>query len=119
MTGPMTTARTSEGPRLGLHASLGAMLVVAVVLRFASLGRLSLWSDEAFSVTLARQPPSVILATGDIHPPLYYLLLHFWIVTNDSEFWVRVPSAAFGVFAVIVTYAIGRLRSERLGLAAA
>jgi mannosyltransferase len=50
----------------------------------------------------------VELATRDVHPPLYPLLLWGWTsVAGFSEAAVRLPSAAFGTLAIVPLYAIG------------
>jgi 4-amino-4-deoxy-L-arabinose transferase-like glycosyltransferase len=85
--------------------ALLAILGVAVFLRLFHLGTESLWLDEGFSVRIARLPLPELLASaaGDIHPPLYYLLLHFWIsVFGASEFAARFPSAVFGAASVLL-----------------
>jgi uncharacterized membrane protein len=40
-------------------------------------------------------------AAADVHPPLYFAILHYWIMLNlDSEFTVKLLSIVFGVFAM-------------------
>ena len=60
-------------------------------------------------------------AAGDIHPPLYYYLLHFWRgVFGSSEFALRSLSAVLGVLLVGLTFLIGRKAfSAGVGLLAA
>ena len=61
------------------------MLAAASVAGFATrlwmLGDKSLWLDEAFSWKMARFPvPDMIRGTAsDVHPPLLYLILHYWL----------------------------------------
>lgn len=52
----------------------------------------SYWRDEAFSVLLASKnlKDILLLTIKDVHPPLYYLLLHFWIkLFGDAEYVTR------------------------------
>jgi hypothetical protein len=61
-----------------------------------------LWFDELYSVVMASAPvleiPQV-QATYDIHPPLFSLLLHGWmVVTPGDDAWLRL-------FSVLLTYA--------------
>ncbi len=52
----------------------------------------SLWRDEAFSVFLAGKKLSDIflLITKDVQSPLYYFILHYWmIIFGDSEAVIR------------------------------
>ena len=56
------------------------VLLAAFALRVFRLGVASLWYDETVSTFLARQDLVDLTrhTAGDIHPPLYYYLLHFW-----------------------------------------
>ena len=46
-------------------------------------------------------------AARDIHPPLYYYLLHFWMLfVGQSEFAVRFLSVIAGVLTVAFTFRI-------------
>ncbi len=61
---------------------LSIIIVIAhVIFKFGALDRLELQGDEAFSVFFAQQTIPELLETlnGEANPPLYYLLLHFWI----------------------------------------
>lgn len=58
----------------------------------------SLWRDEAFSYFLAKRNifEIVSLTAKDFNPPLYYLLLHFWIkIFGSSEIALRSLSLIF------------------------
>lgn len=87
-------------------------IAVAFALRVYSLGVQSLWVDEGTSVALAPLSLSAIVeaASKDIHPPLYYVLLHFWMpAVGQTEFAVRFLSVIAGVLIVAVTFRIARL----------
>ncbi len=106
------------------HPALGPALMVLLgaVVRFTGLADESIWLDEATSIIIARlNLPSVVAwAAGDIHPPLYYLVLHFWLRFGESEFAVRALSAVVGVLTVAATYALAReLFGSRVGMYAA
>ncbi|MEA3346259.1 MAG: glycosyltransferase family 39 protein [Chloroflexota bacterium] len=99
------------------------ILLLATGLRFYRLDEQSLWADEGNSAALARRTPASIArdAAHDIHPPLYYWLLHFWMrVFGGSETGLRSLSAMLGVLLVALTYLLGnRLFGHSVGLAAA
>ena len=83
-----------------------------------------MWLDETFSVWLASQSVADMLhwiARIDQHPPLYYLLLHFWITINGAApYYVRLLSVVFGTATIPVIYVIGkRISGTVVGLAAA
>lgn len=104
-------SRPLPGPFAGPFLGLLLLLVVAFALRVFQLDRQSLWYDEAFSVYLARFDLATITArtAADIQPPLYYYLLHVWMLfAGDSEFAVRFFSLAFGVLTVPLMYATAR-----------
>ena len=83
-----------------------------------------MWLDETFSVWLAGQDvPDMLgwIVRIDQHPPLYYLLLHYWMeFTGESPYQVRLLSVLFGTATIPVIYLIGkRMSGAAMGLAAA
>jgi 4-amino-4-deoxy-L-arabinose transferase-like glycosyltransferase len=89
-----------------------AILVVAAALRFYRVGEMSLRADEAANLFLAAEAPSAIIQpfiTTDPHLPIYFLLLHYWMVAaGRSELAVRFPTIFAGVLVVALVYALGR-----------
>lgn len=57
------------------------LLGLGVVLRLGRLDWQPLWADEGYSVYFATEAPRRLLwlTAHDIHPPLYYGLLHGWL----------------------------------------
>jgi len=89
----------------------GATLAVAIgmVLRFWT--RSDLWLDEALTVNIAGQPlheiPSYLKRDGA--PPLFYVLLHFWMgLFGTSDVAVRSLPGVFGVATVPLAWLAGR-----------
>jgi uncharacterized membrane protein len=80
------------------------LIVVGAAFRFYALDHQSLWNDELFSLHVANLSLSKIsgqLEQSDVHPPLYFALLHFlvkWFGTN--EWALRFLSALFGSLTV-------------------
>ncbi len=103
-------------------ALLCATLLLALALRSFRLDGQSLWSDEGVSVALAQRDLATIArdAARDIHPPLYYYLLHFWVrLFGTSEMAVRSLSVLCGFLLVFFTYLLGRtLFDDRVALTA-
>lgn len=63
----------------------------------------SLWRDEAFSILVAQRPVSFIFQNVTFEPPVYYLLLHYWIkVFGTSEIAARSLSLLGFTLATIV-----------------
>jgi len=101
-----------------------SIIVLAFALRLFHLDLQSLWMDEVSSIRLAatrleRLPGR--LSRDIAHPPLYYYLLHLWILlVGNSEFAVRYLSLIFGTLLVPLLYRFGsRLLGERTVLIAA
>jgi uncharacterized membrane protein len=87
------------------------ILLAAFALRIFRLGLASLWYDETVSTFLARQDLLDLTrhTAGDIHPPLYYYLLHFWgQLAGWSEFSVAFLSLFFGVLLIALVYRVAR-----------
>ncbi|MCL4543082.1 MAG: glycosyltransferase family 39 protein [Chloroflexi bacterium] len=98
-----------------------ALCVVAFGLRLFKLGNQSLWYDEALSYSIATLPlPRIVthLARVDVHPPLYFVLLHFWVLgAGRSETSLRLLSAVAGTGAVAGVTVLGkRLGGMAVGL---
>jgi len=100
--------------RLSLFAwrlALVAILLLAFVLRIHTLATRSLWFDESIHYWTASAPfadlfKSIQLALSD--PPLYSLLLHFWMKAGQHEFWLRYPSLILSLFAVVGGIVLGK-----------
>jgi 4-amino-4-deoxy-L-arabinose transferase-like glycosyltransferase len=101
---------------LSLLRGEGLLLLVllgGLGLRLFRLGFQELRGDEAFSYLFAFPPAGQIitkvLAQGDPHSPLHYLLLHAWMsVAGTSEFALRFPSLIMGVLLLPVLAQLGR-----------
>lgn len=101
----------SLGTKLGaLFEKHFLLLVVGFALIFAvislSIGMSqSVWFDEAYSITLAKRPIGelVHLTAIDVHPPVYYLFLHFWGgLFGFGELSLRLSSVIPMFFAIIL-----------------
>jgi mannosyltransferase len=76
----------SPGTRSRDGLIVAGFVVVATLLRVPTLGR-SYWVDEAISVGIASHPVTQIpaLLRDDGSPPLWYFLLHFWMLAAGSS----------------------------------
>lgn len=86
------------------------ILIIALFLRLVNLNQ-SLWLDEAVQAITAQKSLSFIAEEikGDFHPPLYHILMHFWVrIFGSSEIALRLPSVLFGVGTVLIVYLIAR-----------
>lgn len=101
-----------KGYPLQTFSILLIILSAGVFLRAYHLEDKSYGLDEEFSVRYASLTPGEIIRNveHEPHPPLYYLILHFWIkIGGDSELMVRLLSSLFGVIAIFIMYRLGEL----------
>jgi mannosyltransferase len=101
-----------------------AITLLGGSLRVLLLDHRGMWLDETFSVWLANHGVVDMLqwiARIDQHPPLYYLLLHYWMAINgDTPYYDRLLSVLFGAATIPIIYLIGkRISGVVVGLAAA
>jgi hypothetical protein len=92
-----------------LPLAIGFVLLASVVLRF--FAHSALWLDEAQTVSIARLPLGRIPEglRHDGAPPLYYYLLHFWMLAfGTGTRAVRVLSGLFGVASLPLAWHLGK-----------
>jgi uncharacterized membrane protein len=99
---------------------LGAV-TTALILRCLFLTKESLWLDEIASWQFASRDLYWAFHAEATNPPLYYVLLHFWIqLFGTSEAALRSLSIFPGLGSVVLVYLIGRrLFSSPIALMAA
>lgn len=98
--GPLSTGRVTTFVRAYW---LLPILILAALVRLYQVTQPSIWYDEGFSVLVSAYPPADIWfhSAQDVHPPLYYLLLHGWTaVFGNGVFAVRGMSVLAGVVGV-------------------
>lgn len=105
--------------RLGVVAAV-VVVAAGVVLRFVT--HADLWLDEALTVDIARLPlgkiPGALRRDGA--PPLFYVLLHFWMKAfGQSDLAVRSLSGVFSCATLPFVWVAGRrLGGRTAGVAA-
>jgi uncharacterized membrane protein len=103
-----------ESSFLKNNSLLFCIFLLGSFLRIYNLGVESIWFDEAVSVAASKlgflDQIRWSLTASDNNPPLYYALLRVWVlIFGDSEFAVRLPSAIFGSFSILLIYVVGTL----------
>ena len=121
-------SRTLSGLRDGKRPSLCAtgvvflLILLGLGLRLARLSFQPLWWDEGYSVWFATHPLAQMaaLTAQDIHPPLYYALLHGWTaLLGASPAALRLLSVVVGVLTIPLLYLVARrMLSARAALLA-
>jgi uncharacterized membrane protein len=99
---------------------LASIFALGCGARFYGLSELPLWMDEASSYFVSTRPlPDILFNKVDIHPPLFYVVQHFWTLIDSNITTFRVPVAAIGsVTVLIVALATSDLVNRWAGLAA-
>ena len=102
---------------------IGLAIGFAALIRIEHLGTKSIWSDEAFSIVVAKLPWTDfwhVVTTGEANMSFYYLLLRPWVRFGDDAAYVRLLSVLAGVAVIPVVYWIGReVLSRQAGIFAA
>jgi 4-amino-4-deoxy-L-arabinose transferase-like glycosyltransferase len=86
------------------HSDLFALAIVAIGfgIRIVAAQGKSLSGDEAAHFLVVNLPRALDVYRGNLsnaHPPLFFLLLHFWIRLGSSELFLRLlPVTLGGVF---------------------
>ncbi|MBU3701697.1 MAG: hypothetical protein FGM58_06595 [Acidimicrobiia bacterium] len=108
---PEVTEVARDAARPELIALALVAVAIGVLTRFVT--RSALWLDEALSVNIATLPLGEIRSAleRDGHPPLYYVLLHFWSeLFGTGDVAVRSLSAVFGLATIVLVWFVGRRR---------
>jgi mannosyltransferase len=103
-------ARTLAGPRIAVPAGLGALVAVSLLIRTREIS-IGFWIDEGISTGIADRALGAIphALREDGAPPLYYMLLHFWLaIAGDSEAGVRSLSLFFALLAIPASWWAGK-----------
>ena len=86
------------------------VLIVGLIVRLYDLDGESLWTDEGHTIFVSSLDiPQVIEENiNDNHPPLYSILLHYWIkLFSPTLFNLRLLSLIFGVLSIFLLYKVG------------
>jgi hypothetical protein len=90
---------------------LPVCLIVQAALLFWRLDLLPVWGDEQFTLDTSVHPLARIaaLVRDDIHPPLYYVLVHYWLEVPWSAALLVKVRAFSGLWALAATAVMHRL----------
>lgn len=96
------------------------ILIIGLGLRLIKLDQ-SFWLDEASQAQISSMSAKSIWfdRQADFHPPLFYLLSHFWLQFDRSEAWLRLLPISFGLLNIAVIYYLAKDINPKLGLIAA
>ena len=109
--GPCRAVGGAEGPEHLVTGVVFLLILLGLGLRVAGLSFQPLWWDEGYSVWFATHPLTqmAVLTAQDIHPPLYYALLHGWAATlGIGPAALRLLSVIVGGLTIPLLYFVAR-----------
>ncbi len=108
--------------KITIYIALVTICLLGLALRLLGLESEDYWYDELFSYYTANQSFGAMWHTivNDVHPPLFYLLFHYWLKIFGQVVSLRLFVAVWGVLTIPLVYLVGKkaIRSE-VGLLAA
>ena len=87
------------------------VLLVSAGCKLLALNSRELWLDETYSAFVANLPFGELLrhTSGDVHPPLFYMLLWAWIrAIGDAQAQLRLFSVALNLVSMGAMYILAR-----------
>ncbi len=111
-------------PAFVLQRPLVALFVctmVGLLLRLHTLSYHDYFDDEIFTYIAARPSIADIWSSlPDVHPPLYYMLMHLWMYVGDDLITMRLLSVLVGTACIPALYLFGTtLANSTVGMIAA
>lgn len=93
------------------------ILVLGFILRLWNINQ-SLWLDEAAQAIESSQQWWVILRDlgADFHPPLFHVVLSFWISLGTEEWQMRLLPILFSLASIWIVYLFARNYSEKVAI---
>ncbi len=94
------------------------LLILSLAVRLILINQ-SLWLDEAAQAIESLRPlGSQLDISADFQPPLFHLLLHFWMkIGGTHDVWLRLLPVLISVLSVYLVYLIVRsLYSKKIAL---
>lgn len=88
------------------------IIILTAVLRIYDIETKNMWFDEVYSWKLSQKSVTEIVSdtSGDIHPPLYYIVLKYWtIIFTDSILSMRILSVITSLLSIFFIYKISKI----------
>lgn len=110
----LNSDRLISGPRW----ILWLILAGAFILRLVQITQRGIIYDDAFSIFLSQQSLGSIVSgtAADTMPPLYYFLLHFWMMVSSSIGYIRLLNVILNLLTIGILYLMTKqLFGEQVG----
>ncbi len=95
-------------------AILALLIVVGAILRVYQISFACLWTEEQFTLAMAKLPMLDILTTFDFTPFPYYILAHISYLIFGTDVSIRYPAVIFGILLIPAIYLLGRTYKDEL-----
>lgn len=96
------------------------ILLLATHVRLLYLTKADIWHDEGYTAAIIQQPlhDIVTITTTDVHPPLYYVIMHVWqLVFGVSAVSLRGFSMVCGIATIsLLFFLLQKLFSKRIAI---
>ncbi len=93
--------------------------LAGLILRLYRYTSQSIWLDETISIYIAMQSFLDVITFMDPTPPLFYILLHFWIMVSSAEWWLKLLPVIVSTLTIFFTYKVAeKLYSHKIGIIA-
>ena len=96
------------------------ILLLATQVRLLYLTKADIWHDEGYTAAIIQQPlhDIVTITTTDVHPPLYYVIMHVWqLVFGVSAVSLRGFSVVCGVATIsLLFFLLQKLFLKRIAI---
>lgn len=106
------------------NSILVLLLAISAVFRLYKLDAQSPWGDELFTLINTSSDKSFSeifeILKADVHPPLYYYIIHFfYLFVDNTSLFARLISAVFGIGGLVAVYYLSKeLLNKKTGLIA-
>jgi len=101
------------------YAIIGVILI-GIFTRIYNIDQQSAWGDEIAtmlwcSMSVQEHMNDILTSRfGDVHPPLYYMILHLWIkLTASTPLATRSLACIFGILSVYMIFLLGKELSRK------
>ena len=109
----MSKLMNSRSNCLNIDKKIYSYALVGILILALSLGLIGLnkglWNDEYFTIAkISHKSIFEMLQKlqDDVHPPLYYIILHFWAKLSNTEEFLRLFSLFFsiGTLGIVISW---------------
>ena len=111
ITNQLATKFIDQVVKIPIRWYLAGVVLTGAILRFAVVTASDIWHDEGYTMMLIDFSPLEIIArtARDVHPPLYYLLVHGWQhIFGGSDLAIRSFSILTGLAIILLAYFLTR-----------